>query len=172
VNSFIVESNHDLALDLWLDCNIYDYRKDSINSLTYLDLQLTKYQEIGKANEEFNLLEYALKEWVEFPVPDHWRFLGVDESLEIVGIEFGMHGHVGANGSRGSPKQFRKLAVKATTGHTHTVSIHGGVYTAGVTGSMDMGYNIGFSSWSHSHILTYPNGMRTALTVVDGKYRA
>lgn len=172
INSFIIESNHDLALSGWLDCPMYRFSTDSVNSLTYLELQLKTYQAIVENDTNFNLLEYSLKEWVDMPVPEYWRFLNVDESLEIAGVEMGMHGHVGANGSRGSPKQFRKLDCKANTGHTHTCSIHGNVFTSGVTGNMEMGYNIGFSSWSHSHILTYPNGFRTIVTTMSNEYRA
>jgi hypothetical protein len=46
------------------------------------------------------------------------------------------------------------------TGHTHTPSILGACYTAGVAGSLEMGYNIGASSWRLANILTWPNGQR------------
>jgi hypothetical protein len=46
-----------------------------------------------------------------------------------------------------------------------------GAYGAGVTGKLDMKYNKGPSSWSHSHIVTYPNGMRAIVTMWDGRWR-
>ncbi len=79
-------------------------------------------------------------------------FLTTDQSFKIAGIECGVHGHNGINGSRGNPKQFKKLG-KLNTGHTHTASIYGGVYTAGVT-VVYMGYNVGASSWTQTHIIT------------------
>ena len=91
-----------------------------------------------------------------------------DESLKIAGIEHGMHGHLGPNGARGNPKNLR-TAGKANTGHTHSAGIVDGVYTAGVYGELDMGYNKGLSSWSHSFIITYPNGKRTICTIKDGR---
>jgi len=58
------------------------------------------------------------------------------------------------------------------TGHTHSTGIIDGVYTAGVHGKLDMDYNKGPSSWSHSHVITYPNGKRAIITIKDGKWRA
>ena len=56
------------------------------------------------------------------------------------------------------------------TGHTHTPSIYGGVYTAGVAGSLDMGYNVGASSWTQTHLITYANGQRTLIDFKNGKF--
>jgi len=61
---------------------------------------------------------------------------------------------------------------KAIVGHTHQAGIHDGIYTAGVSGSLDMDYNRGPSSWSHSHVLTYPNGKRAIVTMWRDKWRA
>jgi hypothetical protein len=92
-----------------------------------------------------------------------------DESLKISGIECGMHGHLGPNGARGNPRNLRTVG-KANTGHTHSAGIVEGVYTAGVLGNLDMEYNKGPSSWSHSSILTYANGKRTIITHRAGKW--
>jgi hypothetical protein len=36
-----------------------------------------------------------------------------------------------------------------------------------------MGYNKGPSSWSHSHVITYPNGKRSIITLQkNGNWRA
>lgn len=153
----IVESNHDLALERWLSDPAYDFRKDPVNAGLYLNLQNWIYNEnSGNTN---GLLCHALGDLVGA------NFLNTDESFTLHDIEFGYHGHTGINGSRGNPKQFQKLNMPMNTGHTHSASIHGQVYTAGVTGSLDMGYNVGPSSWSHSHILTYGTGFRTIYTM-------
>jgi hypothetical protein len=160
----LVESNHDLALESWLNANDYDFRADPINSLTYLKLQTAIYEALENKSK-INILEFALKNIGSLANFNYFTFLTTDDSYIINGIECGMHGHIGANGSRGSPNQFTKLNMPLNTGHTHSCSIKGNVYTAGVTGSLDMGYNKGASSWSHSHILTYPNGFRTIVTM-------
>ena len=83
-----------------------------------------------------------------------------------------MHGHLGINGARGNAKAFTKTSVKINRGHDHSPSIHGGVFTAGLSGLMDQGYNRGLSGWMHSHIVTYPSGKRSLVTMIDGKWRA
>jgi hypothetical protein len=57
--------------------------------------------------------------------------------------------------------------------HTHTPTIHQGVYVAGVLGKLDMGYNIGPSSWAQASILTYTNGKRTMVFFrkINGKVK-
>lgn len=165
----VVESNHDLALEKWLADPGYDFRSDPANALVYLQLQEHVYFCL-LYGLEMAILDYALGVMGEgtnglfSEYCEQFNFLKTDQSLQIVGIEFCYHGHSGLNGSKGSPKQFEKLNLPMNTGHTHSASIFGQVYTAGVTGSLDMGYNTGPSSWSHSHILTYENGMRTIVT--------
>jgi hypothetical protein len=83
-----------------------------------------------------------------------------------------MHGHLGPNGSRGTPQNLNKVGRRANTGHTHSAGIWNGLYVAGTSSTLDFGYNKGPSSWTHSHIVTYPNGKRTIITVYAGKWRA
>lgn len=165
----IVESNHDLALSRWLDdpkCNI---KQDPANAELYYSLNAAQYKAIAEGNDTFNMLDYAIRTVAGIDVAA--TFLETDQSFKLAGIECGAHGHNGINGARGNPKGFRKLG-KMNTGHTHTASIYGGIYTAGVTGSLDMGYNIGASSWSQTHIITYANGQRTLIDFKNGKFFA
>ena len=156
-NIHIVESNHDLAIDTWLKGT--DWRVDPINAETYLDLASAKV----KGDKSFNTLAWAYKHIGGGGCATYLTFHKTDEDLSIAGVDMGNHGHNGANGSRGSPKQFAALGVPMNTGHTHSPSIYGRVYTAGVTASLEMGYNIGASSWAIAHIVTYPNGQRQIL---------
>lgn len=155
----IVESNHDLAINTWLKNS--DFKLDPVNAVTYLScmLALYKYQE-KTGNSNFNMLKYAYKEIGRGKFQEKILFHETDESIVISGIEMGNHGHNGINGSRGSPAQFRNLGVAMNTGHTHSPCITGKVYTAGVTASLEMGYNLGASSWAIAHIVTYENGQR------------
>ncbi len=169
--SYIVESNHDDALRQWLDANDYDFKKDPENAIVYLELQAALYiaMEQGK---DLNTLEYALTEYFAESY-ENLTFLNLDDSLQITDkrIECGQHGHLGINGARGNPRGFMKLNQPMNTGHTHSAAINGNIYTAGVTGSLDMGYNKGAGNWSHSHIITYPSGFRTIVTFKgDGFY--
>jgi len=86
------------------------------------------------------------------------------------GIELGMHGDKGANGSRGSLAQFARTGRKCVIGHSHVAGIVEGAYQVGVMGALDMGYNEGQSSWSHSNVVVYPNGKRAVLTIWNGRW--
>ncbi len=165
----IVESNHDLALARWLNDPKANITQDPANAHLFHTLNAAIYGAIADRDNSFNVLDYALRQVAgcDFAA----IFLSTDESFKLAGIECGCHGHNGINGSKGSPKQFVKLG-KMNTGHTHTPSIYGGVYTAGVSGSLDMGYNIGASSWSQTHIITYANGQRTLIDFKNGKFFA
>jgi hypothetical protein len=170
-STYVIESNHDLALLKWL--KTADYRLDQANAIFFLEAQLAVYKAIDKGVEQFSIFEHLVYDYLN----NEATFLREDESFIIAkehggGIECGMHGHLGANGAKGHAKQFSKMGPKANVAHTHTSGIYDGIYTAGVTGDLDMGYNKGLSSWSHTHILTYENGKRALLTMNKGRFFA
>lgn len=155
----IIESNHDLAINTWL--KNADFKLDPTNATVYLDCMLAIYEHNeSNPGKPFNMLKYAYEKHGGGAYANAINFHETDESVIIAGVEMGNHGHNGINGSRGSPVQFRSLGIAMNTGHTHAPSIYGRVYTAGVLGSLDMGYNIGASSWAYADIVTYENGQR------------
>ncbi len=165
----VVESNHDLALNKWL--NTADYRLDPVNGRFFLQCQLAVYSAIERGDDRFSIFEHVCTEaFEEFPCEDI-RFLRQDESFVVDQVEMCNHGHNGANGSRGNIKQFAKIAPKVTVGHSHSAGINGGAYQTGTSTKMDMGYNKGASSWSHTHVIQYANGKRTLVTLNDGAWR-
>ena len=141
-----------------------------------MECQLKLYKALeADAKDEFHLLEHLCCQ--EFFTPESVKFLREDESFIICsenghGIECGMHGHLGPNGLRGNPAQFARMGRRANTGHTHSTGIHDGIYTSGTMSLLDMIYNKGPSSWSHSEIVTYPNGKRAIVTFWEGGWRA
>ena len=161
---YVVNSNHDRALDVWLDDPSVDPRRDAANLPLWCDLQKLRYQ-IAIAGEVLPVtLESAiaiLMDEIEgVTYGDNVRFLGEDESLLISGIEYGQHGDRGINGARGGYTAFEKLGSCYVIGHSHSGYKNGKrVAVAGVTGSLDMGYNKGASSWSHSHVYVGPDGI-------------
>jgi len=166
----VVDSNHDRAFEKWLRDG--DYKKDPVNAVYFLKAQLAYYHAMQAEDKNFHLLEWAcgLK-------PGLVRFLREDESFVICfdkngGIECGMHGHLGPNGTRPTTQSFAKMGRKANVAHTHTAAIIDGVYCAGITGALDQTYNKGPSTWSHTHTVTYKNGKRVQITVWNGKWRA
>lgn len=170
----VVHGNHDAALDRWLREG--DYRTDPLNAEFFLWCQLTLYRNIafreGRMKTAFPMIVYS-----RGIVNDGVRFLDRDESFSLFGltdkpIECGCHGHLGVNGSRGNPSQFTRIGRRANTAHTHTAGIIDGVYTAGTSTELVLSYSSGPSTWSNSHIITYPNSKRTIITCREGRWRA
>lgn len=167
----VVESNHDLVIERWL--KTADYKQDPVNALLFLELQYIMYKNISEGTKNFSIFEYAVKS--RDPSLENIRFLRTDESFVICGedgIECGQHGHNGANGSKGTAKAFTKFGMRYNVGHSHSARIVDGVYQAGTLSKLDMGYNKGGTTWSHSHIVTYPNGKRTLITSRGSRWRA
>lgn len=163
---FIVVSNHDQAIEHWLRNSTAMY--DPVNARFWHEMNANCYitREAGMRPRPFTT---ALKAHLSPTFQAQTVFLQEDDSYRILGeIEAGLHGHLGPNGARGNPKNLRTVG-KANTAHTHSAGITEGVYTCGVYGKLDMGYNKGLSSWSHSLTVTYPNAKRAILTIKEGK---
>lgn len=170
----IVESNHDNMLERWLRDDPGWYAKDPRNAEVFLDLQLAKYRAM-RTHEDFLLIEHALNSYSDLNITAV-RFLREDESFIICpnphgGIECGMHGHLGPNGTRGNANSFARMGRKAVTGHTHSAGIVDGVYTSGTCAMLPSDWSRGPSSHSHSHTVVYKNGKRAIYTMYAGKWR-
>ncbi len=166
----VVEANHDLALMKWI--KTADYKNDPANAVFFLECQLAVYKAIERSDKEFHLFKYVL----ELLQPDISRkeiqFLTEGESFVVGNIECGFHGHIGANGARGSAKSFKNIGTRVNLNHSHSACIDDGVYQAGTCTRLKLGYNDGSpSSWSHSHIITYPNFKRAIVTMKGKKWR-
>jgi hypothetical protein len=171
--SVVAPSNHNDAYPRWL--READFRQDPANALFWLRSTTAVYESIARDEPDFDVFRWALTALdpegmaeVVFP-PRNGSYVICQASG---GIECAIHGDLGPNGARGTPNNLTRVATKMNTGHTHSAGILDGVYTAGLSGLMDQDYNRGPSSWSQSHILTYPSGKRTILTMRDGRWRA
>lgn len=165
----VVNSNHDQFMMEWL--RIGDYRNDPVNAIYFLSAQLYAYQSIfDDPDQPIRLLRWA----IERVIGDHKniRFLNEDESFILLNIEHGMHGHLGPNGSRATENNLARMGRRLNRGHTHSAGIFEGVYTSGLTGRNEQGYNKGPSSWSPTHIVTYETGARSLFTMWGNKWRA
>lgn len=162
----IVVSNHDQAIEHWLRNSVAMY--DPVNARFWHEMNADCYikRELGMRPRPFTS---ALKAYLEPHFQAACTFVQEDDSYVLLDeIECGLHGHLGPNGARGNPKNLRTVG-KANTAHTHSAGITEGVYTGGVYGLLDMGYNKGLSSWSHSLIVTYANAKRAILTIREGR---
>lgn len=172
--SVIVPSNHHDAYPRWL--READPREDPTNGKFWCESNVAVYDAIERGERDFDVFRWALSSFddrrmedIVFPPRGGSYIICQDAG----GIECAFHGDQGVNGARGSPLNLTKVAMRMNTGHTHSASILDGVYTAGLCGLMDQGYNNeALSSWSHSNVVTYPNGRRSIITLADGRWRA
>ena len=172
---YVVESNHDQAFARWL--READGHNDPRNARYWHKYNERVFSAIERGDESYHPYADAVR--AEYSYKYHKRcdavFLREDESV-LIGpdkdIECSLHGHRGPNGTRGAANAFRTIGHKVNLGHAHTPSIIDGVYTAGVSASLDMGYNKGPSSWAHAHVLTYPTGKRAIVVMRGNQWRA
>jgi hypothetical protein len=100
------------------------------------------------------------------------RVLDEDESFRLGGVELGMHGDRGPNGSRGSIRNLRRIGVKSIIGHSHSPGIDEGCYQVGTSTRLRLEYNHGASSWLNCHCILHADGKRQLVVIVDGYWRA
>ena len=163
-NPIIVASNHDDRLDRWVKS--FASKKDIKNAYIL--------------NEYTNILlnEQAPKGLINYEIDHHFngaiKTLGLNDSFKRKRFELALHGHIGANGSRGGVNSFRKLNTKIITAHSHSPSTKDGSYVVGITCHEDHGYNKGIGSWMKSigvvndfgkfqHLFYADNGMFSKL---------
>ena len=173
----VVNSNHDRHLDRWITDT--DGRYDPVNADYWglLNHWKTNFIMSNKTIPDMLALAITMPDG-DFETRNRVTFLDGNSSFVICGkfgggIECALHGDRGANGSRGSRRQFaRVLGRRSNIGHAHAAGITQGCWQAGTNSEMDLGYNTGLSAWSHSDIITYANGKRAIVTFFRGKWRA
>jgi len=160
-NLVIVRSNHDDFLDRWLKS--VDWRRARNKRMFLFGADILANQPIAQKK---GVVSYMLEN--EFG--DHVKTLGLDDSYRVLGWELGVHGHVGANGSRGGHNQYKNMNTKMITGHTHSPNRGDGHMTVGTLSGLRVGYNKGASSWMHANALIHPDGKAQLIYIVNGKY--
>ena len=172
----IAKSNHDESFDRWL--READIRNDPENAKFFYYMKYHQLNTISN-NKNKNKSFDPFKFWCLNPEngiglknKNNVIFLNRDESYKVCGIELGFHGDVGINGSRGDIKGLSKLSDKMVIGHSHTPGIYEGCYQVGLSAIMNLEYKRGPSSWMHTHCIIYPDGKRTLINIINGKWKA
>ena len=158
IQIIIVRSNHDDFLEKYIQHKMFI--DDPKNFLFTCKI-------ISRIVDETNIpLKEALSLIGDLPL--NVRFTQQDESLRVYGIELANHGHLGANGSKGSPNQFNSLNLKMITGHTHSPKLMENGMVVGTSTKLKLGYTHGASAWLHAHGILYNNGKYGLLTIIRG----
>ena len=160
-NLVIVRSNHDDFLDRWL--KTVDWRRARNKRMFLFGAQILANEKVAK---EKGVISFMLENEFGKDI----KTLGLDDSFRVLGWELGVHGHVGANGSRGGHNQYKNMNTKMITGHTHSPNRGDGHMTVGTNSGLRVGYNKGASSWMHANALIYPDGKAQLIYIVNGKY--
>lgn len=175
MTNVIVKSNHDEALDRWLRES--DPRGDPENAVFFHYMKYNQYKHIEMTDTGFRTID-PFEFWCKNPESqsgleniERTVFLDRDQSFTIKGIEIGFHGDVGPNGSRGSRKSLSKIGPKLIIGHSHSPGIFQGVYQVGISARANLDYARGPSSWLHTHCIIYPDGHRTLINIIKGKWK-
>jgi len=158
-NLVIVRSNHDDFIDRWIGSG--DWKKDIKNSVEYMD-----YAKVLLNRE-------APKGLIPYIIDNNFndvKTLARDESFRVKEWELGMHGDVGANGSRGGINGFRRLNTKMVTAHSHSPARKDGALVVGTSTKLRLEYNKGASSWLHSHVLMHNSGKCQHINIINNKY--
>jgi hypothetical protein len=173
----VVESNHDLALERYVREGRYRGHGKNMMLGLKLDTAYTAWRgevanalDFGGKVPDFSMLEFALRSR-DLDRLKHVQWAYDGKSFKIDGIEVGHHGFRGANGARGTVSGFSNMGTRISIGDKHSPEIMDGVYVAG-TMELQHGYNKGPSGWAVAHIIHYPNGKRSLVTLQDGKWRA
>lgn len=147
--TIVVASNHDDMLDRAM------YKGDWRDNLKNAELFVSMLG-ITLANKApKGIVPYYITEKFNNIIP-----LGVDDSFIHNGVELGLHGHIGPNGSRGSILSFSRLPEDTIIGHSHSPAIKGGCYQVGISCGMKHGYNRGLSSWAYAGTTLNKHGKR------------
>jgi hypothetical protein len=162
----IVGSNHHDHFTKWLER--HEHALDLENAIVFHETKAAMLRAIHE-RKRLDPFKHWMDQLMRRAAGVKWLRPG--ESYSRHGIEFGWHGHKGPNGARGSTKGFANIGAKVTKGHSHGAEIIDGAHSVGVSGRLNMGYNLDSpSGWTQTHEITYANGKRTLIHCIDGAF--
>lgn len=157
---YIVKSNHDRWLSRYIgNRNLWIH--DNSNALYAHTL-------CGYALMNMDPFELTMRHKIRRDIKIHFI---QDKSFKIAGIELGLHGDIGNNGGMSSLRSLELSAGKCVVGHSHTPRILFKGFQVGTCTKLDLGYNVGGSSWWNGNVSIYKDGHRQMLLGVDYKIK-
>lgn len=126
------------------------------------------------AYEELEIMpfEFAMREIYGLKNPDKVKFLSLNDSFKVNGIENGAHGHLGKGGRRNpSLSEIEECYGAANVGHNHSAAIFRSVFRVGTGTKLQLSYNDGPSAWTQTHLIQHKDGSRQLITNIGGEWR-
>ena len=161
-NIILKYGNHEDFIARWLKAA--EYAHDKVNH--YEGICLAKAMLEGEMP-----FEHAMRK--RYPVKNQkaLKFLSIDDSFIINGIENGAHGHLGANGKRNpSMVGLSNAYGAANVGHNHSGAVYKEIFRAGTKTKLQLGYNHGPSAWTQSDVVQHKDGSRQLITYINGEF--
>lgn len=156
--------NHEDFLKRWL--NDGQFMHEPLNKILGMKLN------IALEELEINPFEYAMREMFPISNQDKVKFLSINDSFKVNGIENGAHGHMGKGGRRNpGMAEIEECYGAANVGHNHSAAIFRSVYRVGTSTKLQLGYNDGPSAWSQTHLIQHADGSRQLITNIFGEWR-
>ena len=152
----VVRSNHDEWVDKWLVQR--DWKSDIANSKEYLYYAMVILE--GKA--EKGIIPFIIQEEFKDII-----CLGINESFMPLGCEYGNHGHLGTNGSKGTVMSYANYSTPVTIGHYHATYVLNNMHCVGTSTKKRLHYSNGPSSGSQSDSVEHLNGQRQMIIYQD-----
>lgn len=168
LNLFATSNHHEHVFKWLVECG--DPRQDPTNLLLWCEmmgavLRDTKMGQHGVEHPD----PFAL--WMEPELESRGvkaKFLGPNDSFQVMGWELGSHGHYGPGGSRGGLKSFIKTGAKWIIGHIHGGGIEKNTWAAGARISTAE-YKKGPDNWMKTNVgIWAETGKPQHWHVVDG----
>ena len=121
---------------------------------------------------EVNPFEYAMREMYGLDQPDKVKFLSINDSFKVNGIENGAHGHMGKGGRRNpGMAEIEECYGAANVGHNHSAAIFRSVFRVGTSTKLQLSYNDGPSAWTQTHLIQHKDGSRQLISNIYGEWR-
>ena len=158
----ITYSNHDDFLARWLNSGNWIKSFENVGIAS----ELVKSMLEGKMP-----LQMGVEKYLDEATKKKLRWLKLDESFILNGIEQGVHGHKGPDGSRGSLQNLEKSYTACNVAHRHSPAILRDAWQAGTSTVLSLEYTSGASSWVNASIVQYPNGGRQIINSIKGVWR-
>lgn len=156
--------------------NHEDFLKRYLNDGAFMDEPLNKLiamkLTIALEELEINPLEYAMRELYKVSQPDKVKFLTINDSFKVNGIENGAHGHMGKGGRRNpGMAEIEECYGASNVGHNHSAAIFRSVFRVGTSTKLQLSYNDGPSAWTQTHLIQHKDGSRQLIHVINGEWR-
>lgn len=159
----VVDANHNSWLYSYLDEGQFWFETHN----KALGIELAAVMARGE-----DPLIYALKKF-GLESPKRVIVLKTGANWKEAGVDMGIHGHAGANGTRGSLASFVRAADAMVYGHSHTYQRSGMTVNTGTGSKKRQGYNdAGPSNHSHAFSAITAHGEIQAFVLRDGEWWA